>query len=87
MRERYMARSLKRGGAEIDLVLDELSDVLPAESDPAKEAEARELVEAVREKTDAFFISDIYYTPQFVNGGALLLMNQVPDQVNDDIWG
>ncbi|MCR4606604.1 MAG: sigma-70 family RNA polymerase sigma factor [Oscillospiraceae bacterium] len=41
-------QSQKHGGAEIDLVLDELSDILPAENDPAKEAEARELGEAVR---------------------------------------
>lgn len=46
-----------------------------------------EHVEAVRNKTEDFFISDVYYTPQFVDGGALLLMNQVPDQVNEDTWG
>ena len=44
--------SLKRGGAEIELVLDELAEVLPAESDPARELEARELGEAVRAFAD-----------------------------------
>ena len=45
-------QSLKRGGAEIELVLDELAEVLPSESDPAEEAEARELGDAVRRFTD-----------------------------------
>ncbi len=41
-------QSLKRGGAEADLVLDELAEILPSESDPAKEAEMNELGEAIR---------------------------------------
>ena len=41
-------RSRKRGGAETELVLDELAEVLPAESDPAREAEARALGAAVK---------------------------------------
>ena len=41
-------QSQKRGGAEIELVLDELAEVLPAESDPAREAEARALGEAIK---------------------------------------
>ena len=41
-------RSLKRGGAEAELVFDELAEVLPAESDPANEVEARALGEAIR---------------------------------------
>ena len=41
-------QSQKRGGAEIELVLDELAEVLPAESDPAQEAEAKELGEAIK---------------------------------------
>ena len=41
-------RSLKRGGAEGELPLDELAAVLPAEEDPASEAEARLLGEAVK---------------------------------------
>ena len=44
--------SRKRGGAEIDLVLDELTDVARAESDPARELEARELGEAVKTFVD-----------------------------------
>ena len=44
--------SLKRGGAEIELVLDELAEVLPTESDPAREFETRELGEAVSRFVD-----------------------------------
>ena len=44
--------SQKRGGAEIELVLDELSDVIPSESDPAREFETRELGEAVSRFVD-----------------------------------
>ena len=39
---------LKRGGDETSLVLDELAECVPSDSDPAGEAEARELGEAVR---------------------------------------
>ena len=41
-------QSQKRGGAEIELMLDELAEVLPAEGDPAREAESRELGEAIK---------------------------------------
>ena len=41
-------RSLKRGGAEGELPLDELAAVLPAEGDPTSEAEARLLGEAIK---------------------------------------
>ena len=61
-------QSIKRGGAEIDLVLDELAEVLPSESDPAGEAEARELGEAVRryinsleENERLIFLGRYYY--------------------------
>ena len=39
----------KRGGGEAELALDELAGILPAESDPAREAEVRELGKAIRE--------------------------------------
>lgn len=51
-------QSQKRGGRETVLVLDELSECLPAESDPAREAEARELGEAVRRFTDSLSESE-----------------------------
>ena len=41
-------RSRKRGGAEQLLPLDELAEVLPAEGDPAQEAEAHALGEAIK---------------------------------------
>ncbi len=40
--------SLKRGGAETELALDELAEILPAENDPAHEAEAHVLGEAIK---------------------------------------
>ncbi|MBQ9661945.1 MAG: RNA polymerase sigma factor [Oscillospiraceae bacterium] len=40
-------RALKRGGAEIPLVLEELSECIPGGVDPQKQAELRELSEAV----------------------------------------
>lgn len=46
-----------------------------------------EHAEAEKEGTELFFISDVYYAPQFVNGGALILLNQVPDQVQEETWG
>ncbi len=41
------SRAVKRGGAEIPLVLDELAECIPGRSDPQKEAEAKELQEAI----------------------------------------
>ena len=40
-------RAAKRGGAEIDLVLDELAECIPGGTDPQKVLEARELTQAV----------------------------------------
>ncbi len=45
---RRAERSLKRGGDETALVLDELAECVPSDSDPAGEVEARELGEAIR---------------------------------------
>ena len=30
---------------------------------------------------------DLYYAPQFINGGALLLMTQEPDEIIEEQWG
>ncbi len=46
-----------------------------------------EHMEAEIAETEDFFISDIYYAPQFVNGGALILLNQVPDEITQETWG
>lgn len=46
-----------------------------------------EHVEAEQKGTGLFFISDVYYTPQFVNGGALLLLNEVPEEITEETWG
>ena len=55
---------------------------------PGSDSEAWfEHVEGYYEDTDLFFVSDMYYAPQFINGGALLLMNQVPDEVKEETWG
>lgn len=40
-------RAAKRGGAEIDLVLDELAECIPGGTDPQRVLEANELAEAV----------------------------------------
>ena len=46
--DRYRAgKSLKRGGGEVPLVLEELEDCLSGGSDPEKEAELQELKQAV----------------------------------------
>ena len=37
--------------------------------------------------TDLYFTSDVYYAPQFVNGGALILLSAVPDEVMEETWG
>ncbi len=42
------SRSLKRGGADAPLPLEELAELLPAEGDPATEAEARLLGESIK---------------------------------------
>ena len=41
----------------------------------------------VQKGKNLFFISDMYYAPQFINGGALLLLNQVPDEITEETWG
>ena len=46
-----------------------------------------EHAEAVQTGKNLFFISDMYYAPQFINGGALLLLNQVPDEITEETWG
>lgn len=40
-----------------------------------------------REDRDLFFTSDMYYAPQFVNGGALILLDTVVDSVEQETWG
>ncbi|MDO4972933.1 MAG: hypothetical protein Q4E38_01850 [Eubacteriales bacterium] len=39
------------------------------------------------EDRDHFFVSDMYYAPQFVNGGALILLDTVVDSVEQETWG
>ena len=46
-----------------------------------------EHAEAVQKGKELFFVSDMYYAPQFINGGALLLLNQVPDEITEETWG
>lgn len=46
--------SEKRGGGELGLALDELSECLPSRSDPAREFEARELGDTIRR-----FVNDL----------------------------
>lgn len=38
-------------------------------------------------KLGRFFVSDMYYAPQFVNGGALILLDTVVDSVEQETWG
>lgn len=38
-------------------------------------------------ETDLFFVSDIYYAPQFVNDGALILMSMMPTETEQETWG
>jgi len=45
-----------------------------------------EHTEVVHENRD-FFVSDVYYVPQFVNGGALILLDTIPEEVQEDTWG
>ncbi len=33
-----------------------------------------------------YLTTDMYYAPQFVNGGALILMDTVPDTVEEETW-
>lgn len=35
----------------------------------------------------AYFISDVFYAPQFVNGGALILLSAVPEEITEETWG
>ena len=36
---------------------------------------------------EQYFISDMFYAPQFVNGGALILLDQVPGEITQETWG
>ena len=45
-----------------------------------------EHVEAEKKGSEIYFISDMYYAPQFVNGGALLLLNEVPGEIMEENW-
>ena len=62
------ARAAKRGGAEIDLVLDELAECIPGGTDPQRVLEANELAEAVNRflaalkptERDAFVVRYFY---------------------------
>ncbi len=45
---RRAERSEKRGGGEMELALDELSECLPSRSDPVKESETHELGDTIR---------------------------------------
>ncbi len=38
-------------------------------------------------ETDLFFVSDVYYAPQFVNDGALILMSMMPTETEQETWG
>ena len=42
----------KRGGGEVPLALEELSECIPSEADPAKQVERQELAEAIRAFVD-----------------------------------
>ena len=44
-------------------------------------------VELVGEDRDRYLVSNMYYAPQFVNGGALILMSALPDTVEEEVWG
>ena len=34
-----------------------------------------------------YFTSDVYYAPQFVNDGALVLLSSVPEEIVEETWG
>lgn len=60
--DRYRAKhSLKRGGGEVPLALDELSDCVMGQSDPEREVEARELEEAIDR-----FVNELPETDQII---------------------
>ena len=46
-----------------------------------------EHAEAEKKGTELFFVSDMYYAPQFVNGGALILLNDMPGEIREETWG
>ncbi len=57
--DRYNSRTAgKRGGTEMTLVLDELSECIPGKSDVASEYEYRELVEIIRAYVNELPIQD-----------------------------
>ena len=67
--DRWRARhSLKRGGGEVPLALDELSDCVMGQSDPEREVEVKELEEAIDrfvnglpEKDQVIFVSRYWF--------------------------
>ena len=60
--DRYRAKhSLKRGGGEVPLALDELSDCVMSQSDPEREVEVKELEEAIDR-----FVNELPETDQII---------------------
>ena len=43
-------------------------------------------VELGRKESGEYLIGTMFYAPQFVNGGALILMNAVPGEVEEETW-
>ena len=43
-------------------------------------------VELVGKDRDRYLVSNMYYAPQFVNGGALLLLSAVPEEITEESW-
>ena len=39
------------------------------------------------EERGLYLVSDVFYAPQFVNGGALLLLSAVPEEITEETWG
>ena len=39
------------------------------------------------EEEGRYLVCDLYYAPQFVDGGALILMSDLPDAVEEEVWG
>ena len=46
-----------------------------------------EHAEILGDDKNLFLIGDMYYAPQFANGGALILMDAVPEEVTEETWG
>ena len=45
-----------------------------------------EHTELGNEEKGIYLISDVFYAPQFVNGGALLLLSAVPEEITEESW-